>query len=310
MKKVLFAIGLIFFAACSEEEPDNLLVIPPQEDKTFYYPAKGHTIDISVASWGLLRSDYSCDASWVEVVQWEYNSAVLTVTAKPNESTEARTAKIIITKENSLDKEFVIYQFGKNALTPTSAPYSVGDIYFENGVAGVVYKVTDNGMHGMIVSLNEAFCAMALSQWAAVATDYYDGMKNMNAVKQVANWEEQYPAFRWCDALNTGGVSGWYLPAIGEMQEELYVGFSGLPSYKFSADADKECRAARDSFNKTLLYYNGDALDGSGWRYKTSSESDEVYGWTIELMFGGPSNYMPTAHTKASNGRVRAVHAF
>jgi len=41
----------------------------------------------------------------------------------------------------------------------TNYPYKVGDFYSEGGVMGIVYKVSDGGVHGMIISLNEAECA-------------------------------------------------------------------------------------------------------------------------------------------------------
>jgi len=46
-------------------------------------------------------------------------------------------------------------------------------------------------------------------------------MNNMNNIKRVADWENKYPAFKWCNDLNTGSVSGWYLPSLEELKELL-----------------------------------------------------------------------------------------
>jgi hypothetical protein len=48
-------------------------------------------------------------------------------------------------------------------------------------------------------------------------------------IKTIANWQELYPAFALCDALNTGGVTGWYLPAY---QEAMNIR-NKVPGYTF-----------------------------------------------------------------------------
>lgn len=50
------------------------------------------------------------------------------------------------------------------------------------------------------------------------ATDKNDGRVNMAIIKKISGWKGLYPAFALCDALNTGNVTGWYLPT----RKELY----------------------------------------------------------------------------------------
>ncbi len=102
----------------------------------------------------------------------------------------------------------------------TEYPYKIGDIYSENGTIGIVYKVTEGGLHGMIVSINEFE-----GEWGDTiivnAFDTINGLKNMEIIKRQIDWEKKYPAFYWCDSKNKDGISGWYLPAKNELTEIL-----------------------------------------------------------------------------------------
>ena len=102
-----------------------------------------------------------------------------------------------------------------------SQTYKVGDYYNVNGKQGVVFWVDETGKHGKIVSLTESRL-----QWASDETeqkrligadDENDGANNMAVVKQIADWQSKYPAFKWCADLG----EGWYLPAINEL--ELFI---------------------------------------------------------------------------------------
>ena len=101
--------------------------------------------------------------------------------------------------------------------------YAIGDVYYEAGVpTGIVYEISDMGLHGKIIALEERdfswyqkyneedespvpFCS---------ATNETDGMQNRITVKNfnVTNennfYEKEYTAFFWNDE--------WYLPAKEE----------------------------------------------------------------------------------------------
>lgn len=94
--------------------------------------------------------------------------------------------------------------------------YAVGDYYNEENVEGVVY-VLKSDFHGGIISMDEAELQWSTEEVDTRAIDENDGMVNMNAIRSIANWVEKYPAFVWCEAKNTNGVTGWYLPAINEL---------------------------------------------------------------------------------------------
>ncbi|NLE62748.1 MAG: DUF1566 domain-containing protein [Bacteroidales bacterium] len=102
----------------------------------------------------------------------------------------------------------------------TVYPYKIGDFYSEGGAMGIVYKVSDDGANGMIVSLSEAECAWG-DTILTLANDTLDAINNINKIKQIDQWKQKFPAFYWCDNKNKDGVSGWCLPSKHDWEEIL-----------------------------------------------------------------------------------------
>lgn len=98
--------------------------------------------------------------------------------------------------------------------------YAVGDPYDEDGVRGTVYLM--DGAKRMLHSDQLGRAVYSTENVLIGAYDWNDGMKNMEVVKAIPGWQELYPAFALCDALNKDGVTGWYLPAVNEFEE--YIG--------------------------------------------------------------------------------------
>lgn len=92
--------------------------------------------------------------------------------------------------------------------------YAVGDQYSENGVKGEVAYMNDTIRY---VKKEVGTAVWSTEEVATGANDRENGMWNMSVIKKIPNWKKLYPAFALCDALNTGGVSGWYLPAFYEL---------------------------------------------------------------------------------------------
>lgn len=92
--------------------------------------------------------------------------------------------------------------------------YAVGDEYNENGVKGKVIYTNDTIRY---VGKDVGEAAWSTEEVATGATDMYDGRVNTTIIKKISGWKDLYPAFALCDALNTGGVTGWYLPAYYEL---------------------------------------------------------------------------------------------
>ena len=166
----------------------------------------------------------------------------------------------------------------------TSAPYAVGDYYYDGVKEGVVFEIWDNGNSGKIVSMTES----DFLQWSSDADEQKrligadsntDGAYNMAVVKAISGWESKYPAFKWCADLD----DGWYLPAKQELQT-IYN-------------------------NRTAIDANLTDVIGTSW-YWSSTEYDFQYSsgefcaWGVVVDYGITGNY-----NKNNTYYVRAVSA-
>lgn len=125
--------------------------------------------------------------------------------------------------------------------------YAVGDEYNENGVKGKIIYMNDTIRY---VGKDVGEAAWSTEAVLTGATDTNDGRVNMAIIKKISGWKGLYPAFALCDALNTGNVTGWYLPA----KEELYY------------------------------IYNGGRSDNEDW---SSTEDDVNYAYFYHYHYGG-----------------------
>ena len=113
---------------------------------------------------------------------------------------------------------------GRSAVAPivsqsVERTWKVGDYYNVDGKEGFVFWVDETGKHGKIVSLDQAE-----KQWCTddeyqkgltgIASDEYDGMKNLRSIQKISDWRNKYPAFAWC----ADHGDGWYLPSIKELE--------------------------------------------------------------------------------------------
>ena len=168
----------------------------------------------------------------------------------------------------------------------TSAPYAVGDYYYDGVKEGVVFEIWDNGNSGKIVSMTKSSSTL---KWSSDADEQKrligadsdtDGAYNMAVVKAISGWESKYPAFKWCADLG----EDWYLPAKQELQT-IYN-------------------------NRTAIDANLTDVIGTSW-YWSSTEYDFQYSsgefcaWYVNVLDGG-TYYYP----KYYNRYVRAVSAF
>lgn len=183
-----------------------------------------------------------------------------------------------------------------NASETSKKVYRVGDYYDDGIKQGVVFDVWDDGLHGKIVSLQQA-----KEQWAAsqnfgsffrpdcpnvirVYCGAQNGEFNLHQIQQIDNWEKRYPAFAWCSSLG----SGWYLPTINEMHVLLQD-------------------QVRGEVNKTLELYGAEKLAMESAAYWSSTENDKTSAWYVF----GDCTYTHCSNTRKSIiYRVRAVATF
>ena len=195
-----------------------------------------------------------------------------------------RTPSYTISDHEYCDQHLTINVTQPCAHQNTTAPYKVGDYYNENGKEGVVFVVWDNGRHGKIVSLDEAYLQWCTDEQFKKRiklglTDRNNGKANTDRVMQRSD-SDQYLAFVWC--RNKG--ADWYLPAT----EELKAIYNN-----------------RSAINSTLAEYGTQLTNGWHWSSTENEDYPEFCAWLVNMYNGYTYNF-----DKSYNYYVRAVSAF
>ncbi len=182
--------------------------------------------------------------------------------------------------------------------------FEVGEFYDRGGVRGVICSVTEDGQHGLVVSLQETTLAWCNKNIPATLKkigldDKHDGEKNLEKLKTYIAAQKidihNFAPFAWCGKLG----DGWYLPSINELLT-IAVNFNGGNRAVFN-------REARSKFNDTLRAHGGAKLDRLMY-YFTSTESEEAREVLTSHMAPEPPYIVPV--NKTQKWLVRAVHKF
>lgn len=180
--------------------------------------------------------------------------------------------------------------------------WKIGDYYEQGDVKGIVCLLTDEGTHGLILSLDEIYLPWSLfrrpDRRAVGAVDPADGRVNMEQVARYIaenglSWDD-FPAFKWCRDKG----EGWYLPAIDEL---LVIGHNYNGGTRLSYN-----RQARNLFNDALRGHGGERMDRMVY-YFSSTERNEKSAMTTHTGIEPPyENDVP----KSDKFLVRAVRRF
>lgn len=175
----------------------------------------------------------------------------------------------------------------KRRITLAQGQYAVGDFYDSNGVQGVVCAA--EGEHGTLLSLDETQAIYSREVGITIgAHSWSDGRFNCEVIRSRENWQENYPAFAWCDAKNGQGEAGWYLPAVNELMT-MYDNYTTL--------------------NRTIGEHGGTAINSMG-KYWASNEytTDADFAWLID--FGSWTYEVRDTKEKTTELRVRAFYRY
>lgn len=186
---------------------------------------------------------------------------------------------------------------------PTAHRYAIGDIYDKDGVKGIVTLLYDGGLHGLVMSLDEACLA-----WSTLprkktkntgANDRHDGKKNMVAIeKYIADnnlsWED-FPAFKWCRDKG----EGWFLPSIEELwgAGTMYMGGTRIASN----------RKMRRYFNESMERAGGTPINGLMFYHSSTEDKDTRFSLYSHMNSEPP--YIDSGY-KADELFVRAFYKF
>jgi hypothetical protein len=231
------------------------------------------------------------------------------------------TKDVFTEKENmpeNIPEQAYIYPY-----PPVSRTYAAGDYFDEGGIQGIVFYVTDNGQHGLIVSLQE-FGASSNSrgllqglgaslssrgfwyhytvhgsEWNFVvnATNLDDGWQNKLKIEDCISKTEltydNFPAFKWCNDLG----NGWYLPSYNELKK-LFMCFNGGQEFGANFESQK-------MFNALLRQAKSKPLSAES--YRSSTEYDIQYAYSFYFSGWEPDSVLLT---KRGNAPIRAIHKF
>ena len=170
--------------------------VPSQTKVGFDKNQSNKTISINTS----LEWEATSDQSWCTVSR-NGNNLTIRVTAYGGSSA---SRKATISFKGLLSK-----------IEVNQSKYAVGDEYNENGVKGEVAYMNDTVRY---VKKEVGKSVWSTENVETGANDNYNGMKNMAVIKKISDWKNLYPAFALCDALNAEGVTGWYLPALFELE--------------------------------------------------------------------------------------------
>lgn len=149
--------------------------------------------------------------------------------------------------------------------------YAVGDLVTTDGVVGIVYYTSDDIVR--IMSVEET-----TAQWSTYPCNtYFNGLRKMGRIKLYENWEERFPAFKWCADLG----DNWYLPTYNELCAIYEI---------------------KDTLNATLSANGYEILSGCYW---SSTEHNDNYAYGLNFSNGYWYDY-----GKGYSYYVRGVLAF
>lgn len=210
------------------------------------FDRQAHNVTITVNNNADIPVDVTSDSDWAT---YSWNGNRLTIRAAANDTGKDRIALLSLSA-NGLSQTFTVYQ----------SRYMVGDNYDVDGVTGTVGILTGQN-HGKIYYQRPNSYAWSTEEVLTGANSETDGEYNMNVIQQIPGYETLYPAFKAVTDLNANGVTGWYLPASGELQELINNGIS-----------PNGCWSSTEYSSTQAIYHYSSGISGISSSYKTSKK--------------------------------------
>lgn len=172
-----------------------------------------------------------------------------------------------------------------------SALYEVGDYYEKGFLKGIVFNVDETGEHGYILALDETVAVWSYKDENVMyGTPATNGDYNCALVREMENWQENYPGFYWADSKNVLGLNNWYVPSSQEMAM-IYTAYTGHApeagddeGVLETAAADADASSGKAWFNGCLTSHGGVAIDDV--LYWTSGEYGPQIAYVFDMSTG------------------------
>lgn len=180
---------------------------------SFSYTQTAATLSLPTTALGFNKNSATRTLKVTASNNWEATSSA--DWCKIERNNEYLTVRISST---TVDREAVIsFKERDDKIVVSQTKYSVGETYSEGNLKGTVAYIGDLGRF-IYKKAGEDLMYNTSTTLSIIGTNSEtDGMYNMDVIKKYTSWRSTFPAFNCVDELNTGGITGWYLPAIGEL---------------------------------------------------------------------------------------------
>ncbi|MDR2130358.1 MAG: BACON domain-containing protein [Odoribacteraceae bacterium] len=312
MKHFLLAllVPLITTVLSCDDEADALLI----SSNTITIDAAGNEQRITVRTdapiWNVI-----CEDAWPIITR---DSLDVIITAASNPTRTPRSARIYIAAGN---------QFERITVTQEGSLRVFGDPYPDAiNPVGIVYKVSDGGQHGAIVSLDQLTATAWGLDTDTHETDFSDGKINTREIivthRDDPTFTTTYPAFAWVHEKNKSDLDGeWYIPSFWEVVEmyNLLVGNSAYiipggypPSMQMNLSRPAHNLTERDYFNARIVAHGGTPFNYSASMYWSSSEASVSSAMAISFNNGTDYMHMNINYNKNTTAAFffRAIRVF
>ena len=172
---------------------------------------------------------------------------------------------------------------------------------------GIIFWVNpDDDKNFKAVSLDETMQQWSSEKVIIGATGTTNGAENMAVIKAIADWHDNYPAFAWCDDKRDGG-SGWYLPALNELQYLYCASVDTEPVTWTDNDGPAFDQANRDAWDARFTASGVGGAKFTNTIYWSATEENSLQGNTWIMSFtDGYTDW----DSKISNYMVRCVREY
>ena len=190
--------------------------------------------------------------------------------------------------------------------------YEVGHVYEINGGKGLVYKVSPNQRHGMMISIDcvpaksSVFCTDKVS-FDTVICQSDNGKENFAAIEKYItdnnlSWDK-FPVFQWIKENR----NGWYLPSIKELREVYEVLYETTFVNSKITGKDKKVKA----INKEIKDNGGtpfgkSMISSTEFKITNKKNKSKYYGFSIvkEVQSSSGDGLLAAALTVAANANT------
>lgn len=283
--KSLCVVLLLFLCVACDKEMENIsptcAIISPQQGDQFTY---GTSLNVEVTA-------EDKDGNIAHVMLYVDNREVATKTEAPYTfyvPSSRLTVGAHVIKAIAYDNAGDVCQHNIsiriNSVPVEVTKYSVGDYYQNGATRGVIYQISADSTHGMLLSLVESeamWADFSSATLQTLANHTNSGSYNHNTLN--TNYGlSAFPAVFWAASLNDGNMSGWYLPAKNELADiQEVVGM----------------------LQPALLQHGAPTIAESC--YWSSTESSAENAWAVDFGTGEA-----VQRTKTDTLRIRAIKEF